>query len=190
MDKNLKQGVKILGLACASFDRTKDKKVDLYGSVVRGATILEGVIKTTITVDGEDATERILRMVTESPHFKQLKMIMARGITIAGFNYIDIKLINEKTGFPVVAIIDHKPDMKDIKEAIKNVPNWEERYNTISKTENLRQIRTNPAEAPVFVQSIGWPERKIDAFLKKITVVGRIPEPIRITRLIATAQYY
>lgn len=182
----LKKGVKILGIACSSFDRMIDRKVPFVGVVIRGATILEGVMQSSITVDGEDATKKIVELVQNSTHKDQLKMIMTRGVTVAGFNYIDIKELFNLTSLPIISIVDHNPDMKKIRLAIQNVPNWEKRFEKISQ-QPIRAVQTTNNDEPVFVQSIGIEEKKIDKFLKEITIVGRIPEPIRVARLIASA---
>ncbi len=188
--QQLKKGVKILGIACSSFNRLEDQFVPIFGVVYRGASLFEGVLKTRIEVDGEDATEKIRAMIEQSNHSKQLKLIMTRGITIAGFNYIDIKKLYEKTGLPVISIVDRKPNFEKIRSAIKNVPNWEERYKVITNSGLIREIQSSEDEEPVFIQSIGFKDEEIATFLKKVTVVGRIPEPIRVARLIATAKKF
>ncbi|HUU79645.1 MAG TPA: DUF99 family protein [candidate division Zixibacteria bacterium] len=182
----LKKGVKILGIACSSFNRMKEKEIPLVGIVIRGATILEGVMQSSVTVDGEDATNKIVELVQNSTHKDQLKMIMTRGVTVAGFNYIDIKELFYLTSLPIISIVDHNPDMKKIRLAIQNVSNWEKRFEKISQCP-IRSVQTTNNDEPVFVQSIGIEEKKIDKFLKEITIVGRIPEPIRVARLIALA---
>lgn len=188
LTQQLKKGVKILGIACSSFNRLEDNFVQIFGVVYRGASLLEGVMKTSIEVDGEDATEKIQAMIEQSHHSKQLKLIMTRGITIAGFNYIDIRKLYEKTGLPVISVADREPNFEKIHSAIKNVTNWEERYKVITNSGLIREIQSSEEEEPVFIQSIGFKEEEIAAFLKKVTVVGRIPEPIRVARLIATAE--
>lgn len=190
MVQQFKKGVKILGIACSSFDRLKDSTVPLYGVVYRGAALFEGAMKTTLTVDGEDATKKIETMIKQSAHFEQIKMIMTRGITIAGFNYIDIKQLNKETGLPVITVVDREPDLKKIKSAIQNVSNWEFRYNIIRNSGTISKIKTSAEEEPVYVQSIGIRDEELDSFLKKITIVGRIPEPIRVAKLLATAETY
>jgi len=190
MVQQFKKGVKILGIACSSFDRLKDSTVPLYGVVYRGAALFEGAMKTILTVDGEDATKKIETMIKQSAHFEQIKMIMTRGITIAGFNYIDIKQLNKETGLPVITVVDREPDLKKIKSAIQNVSNWEFRYNIIRNSGTISKIKTSAEEEPVYVQSIGIRDEELDSFLKKITIVGRIPEPIRVAKLLATAETY
>jgi hypothetical protein len=189
--QKLKEGIKILGIACASFNRVKDKQAELYGIVFRGNKLLEGVMKTAVTVDGNDASENIIRMVDKSPHKKQLKMIITRGVTVAGFNYLDLNFLHQQTSLPIVAVIDRKPNMKEIKVAIKNVAGWSERFSILKEnSQNLRPVLTAENEQPVYVQSIGLSESTVTKTLQELTVVGRIPEPIRVARLIATAEKY
>ena len=172
------------------FDRLKDKTVPLFGVVYRGSSVFEGAMKTTLTVDGEDATRKIIAMVKQSSHFEQLKMIITRGITVAGFNYIDIKQLYEETGLPVITVVDRKPDLEKIRSAIQNVSNWEHRFKIISNSGEILKLKTSTEEEPVYIQSIGIKEKELDSFLKKITLVGRFPEPIRVSKLIATAETY
>ena len=54
----------------------------------------------------------------------------------------------------------------------------------------IREVQSTEGEEPVFIQSIGFDDEEITAFLKKVTVVGRIPEPLRIARLVAMAEIY
>ena len=188
LTQQLKKGVKILGIACSSFNRLEDKSVPIFGVVYRGASLFEGVMKISIEVDGEDATEKIQAMIEQSKHSKQLNLIMTRGITIAGFNYIDIKKLYDKTGLPVISVVDRKPNFEKIRSAIKNVANWEDRYKVITNSGLIREIQSSEDEEPVFIQSIGFKDKEIATFLKKVTIVGRIPEPIRVARLIALAK--
>jgi len=185
---DLKEGIKILGIACSSFNRITDKTTPVFGVIFRGAELLEGVLKTTVTVDGEDATEKIIEMIEKSAHKKQLKLIITRGVTIAGFNYIDMQKIIEKTSLPVISVVDRQPNMDEIKQALENLPQSEKRHEVILNSGLIKEIKTSPKEEPVYVQSIGLEEKIVSDLLVKITKVGRIPEPIRVARLIATAK--
>jgi endonuclease V-like protein UPF0215 family len=184
----LKKGIKILGIACSTFDILSDKTATIFGVVFRGSELLEGVMKTTITVDGEDATEKIIEMIEKSSHKGQLKLIITRGVTIAGFNYIDMRKIFERTTLPVISVIDRKPNMNDIKKALENLPQSKKRSEAILNSGPLVEVKTSQKEEPVFIQSIGLENKIIANLLIKITKVGRIPEPIRVARLIATAE--
>ncbi len=58
----MKPHLRVLGLddSAFSFD---EKEVVVVGAVVRLPNYLEGVLKTTVEVDGTDATERLAEMI-------------------------------------------------------------------------------------------------------------------------------
>ncbi|MBN1328752.1 MAG: DUF99 family protein [Candidatus Heimdallarchaeota archaeon] len=183
----MKKGIKIIGIACASFNRITDKEVPVIGAIYRGAELLEGVVKTTVAVDGEDGTEKIAEMICNSSHLKQLKLIITRGLTIAGFNYIDLEKLFELTQLPVISVVDRLPDMDEIANALTNLPNGEMRLTILQKYLPLLTCETSSNEEPVYIQMIGIETRQANKLLREITITGRIPEPIRAARLIALA---
>jgi len=185
---HLKKGIKIIGIACSSFNREVDRTVTIIGAVFRGGELLEGVIKTTVTVDGDDATENIINMIKKSTHWQQLKLIMTRGVTIAGFNYLDLKAIFEQTTLPVISIVDREPSMEKISAALKNIPNGEKRLKIIETSGIPRAVYSAPKEEPVYIQNFGIETNEVIHLLQKTTKVGRLPEPLRVARLIAIAE--
>ncbi|MHA1631000.1 MAG: endonuclease dU [Candidatus Heimdallarchaeota archaeon] len=187
MVRTIKKGVKIIGIACSSFNREKEKTVPIVGVIYRGKELFEGMLTSTITVDGEDATKTIIEMVTKSTHYEQLKAIFTRGVTIGGFNYIDLEELARKTNLPVISIVDHQPDMAKIEKALKNLPNGQYRWGIIQKNGPPKAVRSNPKEEPVYVQFIGLSQQEAHQLIQNATVTGRIPEPLRIARLIAIA---
>jgi endonuclease V-like protein UPF0215 family len=93
----------------------------------------------------------------------------------------------DRTSLPVISIVDREPNMDDIREALENLPQKEKRYEIILKSGPPRKVKISTKEEPVYVQSIGLEQQIVNNLLKKITRVGRIPEPIRVARLIAVA---
>ncbi|NHJ40487.1 MAG: DUF99 family protein [Asgard group archaeon] len=185
--QQVKKGIKIIGIACSSFDRTKDRIVPIIGVIYRGSDLFEGIEKTIVQVDGEDATEKIANMICESIHYQQLKIIMTRGVTIAGFNYLDLALLSKKTSLPVISVVDREPDMNKIADALLNLLNGEKRLEIIKKNGLPKPIISSPNEEPVYVQSFGLAEKEVIQIIQNATKSGRIPEPIRVARLIAVA---
>ena len=87
-------------------------KTIIIGTFFRGGSSLDGVISTKITVDGDDSTENIVKMVNESKFKPQLKLLMLDGIAVGGFNVIDIEELNKKTGLPIIVVIRTHPNFK------------------------------------------------------------------------------
>ncbi|MGC9778070.1 MAG: DUF99 family protein [Candidatus Heimdallarchaeota archaeon] len=188
MNQQFKKGIKIIGIACSPFNREKDTLVTVIGAIYRGSLLLEGVLKTKVTVDGEDATDRIAKMIKQSSHYQQLKLIMTRGVTIAGFNYIDQTKLNDLTDLSVISVVDREPDLETIHAALKNLPNGEERYQIIMKNGPPKPMISSSNEEPIYVQYVNMNEEALAQLLKEITIAGRMPEPVRVARLIALAE--
>ncbi len=188
VSKHLKKGIKVIGVACAPFNRDKDKKARIIGAIYRGSLLLEGVLKSQVTVDGDDATKIIARMILSSSHHSQLKLIMTRGVTIAGFNYIDLEQLFDKTNLPIISVVDREPNLDKINSALRKLPDGEKKLAVLERNGLPQAFVSSVDNEPVYVQFIGLKDEEVAQLLKDITLVGRIPEPIRVARLIAIAE--
>ncbi|NHK32107.1 MAG: DUF99 family protein [Asgard group archaeon] len=164
-----------------------DRNVQVIGVIYRGSTLFEGLEKTTVQVDGEDATENIAKLICQSNHFKQLKVIMTRGVTIAGFNCLDLTSLSDYTSLPVISVVDREPDMDKIASALQNLPNGNHRLEILKRNGLPKPILSSIKEGPIFVQSCGLSEDEVIQIIQNATITGRMPEPIRVARLIAVA---
>ena len=178
----MKKEIRILGIDDMPFS-FNDERVDIVGAITRGGIYLEGILKTTIEVDGKDSTEKIIEMVGRSRHRGQIKIIMVNGIALGGFNILDCEKIFHATSIPVITVARKKPDIKKIEEALKKHFNdWKERIDLVNKgkTEeiNLRY--------PLYIKYFGIERIKAIDAIKLSIVRGAIPEPIRVAHLIAT----
>ena len=73
--------------------RFSQKRVRIVGVVFRGGSFLDGMLSVQIKKDGLDVTEKISGSIKKSRHYDQLSVIMLDGITFAGFNLTDIRLL-------------------------------------------------------------------------------------------------
>jgi endonuclease V-like protein UPF0215 family len=180
----MKPHVRVLGIDDSPF-KFKDEHALVVGALVRVPGYLEGVMRTEVTVDGLDAVSRIADMIGRSRYREQIQAVMLDGITLAGFNVVDIEELNRVTGLPVVTVTRDKPDLDKMRDALKKYfADWENRYRAITSRE-LRKVKTE--HNPVYVSSAGGDARELDALVIASTVRGNIPEPIRMAHLIASA---
>lgn len=178
----MKKEIRVLGIDDMPFS-FNEPRVDIVGVVMRGGVYLEGVLKTTITVDGDDATEAIISMVERTRHRKQLKVIMIDGAALGGFNIVDCALVHERTKIPVITVTRNKPDMESIKEALqKHFSDWKRRWELLQGTA-MKEITLT---YPVYAASWGLSTAEVRDILKLSIVRGAIPEPLRVAHLIAT----
>ncbi|MEM4834886.1 MAG: DUF99 family protein [Ferroplasma sp.] len=180
----MKSGLRILGLDDGPFKRDSDTKTVLVGVLMRVNSYVEGISVRNITVDGIDSTETILSMVYG--RFREdIDFIMSNGITFAGFNIMDISTINQATGIPIISITRKKPDMDSMFSALElHFSDYAERIEILKKT-SVNEIGYDGKK--LYINCSGISQNEAIYLIKKTTVMGNIPEPIRIAHLIATA---
>ena len=182
----IKPEIRVLGVDDGPFVPHSSGFATIVGVVFRGGYWLDGVIHTKIEVDGLDATHKIASMIIDSPHYKQLRVIMLDGVTFAGFNVVNIKELNCETKLPVIAVTREKPDFTDIRKALENLPNSELRWEAIKDTGNLLMVNTRSKHAKVYVQTCGLFEEDARKIVKLTSTRSDIPEPLRVAHLIAS----
>jgi uncharacterized protein len=179
---HLKPEIRILGIDDSPLI---SDQILVVGAVMRGGDWLEGVVRTYIKKDGLDATERLAGMVLKTKHFGQIRAVMLNGITMGGFNVVDMDKLFESTGIPVISVMRKLPDMDSIRSALDNLSEPERRYELILKAGNAVEVSTSRGE-PVYAQFKGVDEATAVNLVKSSTIHSRIPEPIRVAHLIAT----
>jgi endonuclease V-like protein UPF0215 family len=152
---------------------------------MRGGDWLEGIVRTWITKDGMDATDKLAEMVTQSKHYGQIRVVMLNGVTMGGFNVVDMEALSEKTGTPVISIMRRLPDMTSIKSALNNLSEPGRRYDLILKAGKAVEVPTKRGE-PVYMQYKGIDEASALEIVRSSSTHSRIPEPVRVAHLIAT----
>jgi uncharacterized protein len=180
-----KAHVRVLGIDDGPFDR-RAKRAPLAGVVVQSPSFVETVARSSVRVDGTDATERIIRLVEESGHWDGLRAILLDGIVVGGFNIIDLDAVHAALGLPVVAVTPHPPDFAKMRAAIRQwFPDDAARRWKLVRAHRLFPVRTGGA--PILATAVGC--RRLDAtrLVRRTTVVGHWPEPLRLAHLVARA---
>jgi endonuclease V-like protein UPF0215 family len=171
----------VVGFDDAPFDREHRGDVALVGAVFNGAR-LEGVLRGRVRRDGANATRELIRLICESRFRSSLQAVLLQGVTLAGFNVVDVEALSERTGLPVVAVCRKKPDLGRVRRALlTRVPGGRRKWRLIEK---LR-----PAEAldRVFVQRAGVSAPQAAALVRRFAINSDLPEPLRTAHLIAGA---
>ena len=156
----------------------------MIGVVFRGGLWLDGVMRTEITVDGLDATESLIAMIRSSCHHKQLRLVMMDSITLAGFNIVNIRLLFNETGLPVIALTREKPADIEVKEALQNLPDWEERLRLIEEAGELTEVRVRGT--PLYVHLAGISKQDAERIVHTTSTRANFPEPLRVAHLVAS----
>lgn len=182
----IKPEIRVLGVDDGVFIPRIEGLVPVVGVVFRGGYWLDGVMHTKIAVDGFDATDKISSMITNSPHYKQLRVIMLNGITFAGFNIVDIKTLNAETSLPVIAVTREKPNLVEIREALKHLLKSEERWNAVLSAGEIFEAITRHEKERIYMQVAGISEDDAQKILRLTSTRSNIPEALRVAHLIAS----
>ena len=184
--KNIKREIRILGFDDAPFIPRSKGNVPVIGVVFRGGDFLDGVLKTEVMIDGMDATKILTELINKSKHKKQLRIIMLDGITVGGFNTINISELHENTGLPVIAINRKKQDLENIKTALKNFDDFNDRWKCMVNAGKFHKTKI-VKNKNIYFQFKGLKQKEAEKIIKLSCTRSLIPEPLRVAHLIASA---
>ena len=180
----VKSEIRVLGVDDGKFVPHSEGKASVVGVVFRGGYSIEGVMHTNITIDGFDATAQITSMINNSPHCKQLRLVMLNGLTFAGFNVVGIQKLNIATRLPIIALTLDKPDIEAVHKALSNLCRTEERWRLIQEAGEIYEVKCRGKTLYVEVAGISL----VDA--RKIVLLTSTrscyPEPLRVAHMIAS----
>ena len=173
-----KKEMRVIGIDDSPFSKFKDKNSLLIGVVMRGGLYVDGILSSSASVDGNDSTGKIIRMINKCKFRPQLQCIFLNGIAVAGFNIIDVKKLNEKTKIPVIVVIRKNPDIEKIKKTLVKIKK-RNKIKLLDKAGKVIQIDN------IFVQLTGIDIEKSRKILKIVCTRSLIPEPLRLAHIIA-----
>lgn len=182
---SFKEKSKIVGWDDGSFDLEEDQQTPLIGVVMSGGIRVEGVLKTEIEVDGLDATEKLISVVSKSKHFKELSLIALAGVTFGGFNVADINKVSRETGLPVLAVTRKEPNLQAFESALHNLPNFQRRWKAVRKAGKV--YRHNLKGRKVYFQTEALTLEGAKRILEITASTSVLPEPLRLAGMIARA---
>lgn len=183
--RSIKPEIRVLGVDDAGFIPHSEGIVDVVGVVFRGGYWLDGFMCTRIEVDGLDATEKITSMVRESPHYKQLRVILLDGVTFGGFNVVDIKELFDRLQLPVISVCRERPDFKSIRAALENLPFAKERWRRMENAGELIQIEFRES-CELFLQAAGVSVENAMEIVRRTSTRSCVPEALRVAHIIAS----
>ncbi|MBO3808127.1 MAG: DUF99 family protein [Candidatus Brockarchaeota archaeon] len=179
--KASKKAIRALGVA-ESF-RKSSAKAFLAGVVMRSDFIIDGFAINRTTISGDDATDSIIALYSSLGR-RDINLIMIGGTVISMYNIIDVNRVFQETGTPVIAVT-YRPS-EGIEDAIKKhfPDDWERKLEAYRRLGPRSEVKLKNG-FKVFVRSIGIDDYDSRLVLNRFTFFGRIPEPIRVARLLA-----
>ena len=169
----------LVGFDDAPFERSHRGDVLLVGAVYAG-TRLTGVLSGKVRRDGVNATGVIARTVLDSRFWPQLHAVLLQGISVAGFNVVDMNLLSQMLQRPVLVVSRRRPDMAAIRRALlQHVPGGSRKWKRIEKAGPVESV------AGLWVQRAGLSPAQAAQVLRDSCSNGNVPEPLRAAHLIA-----
>lgn len=186
MIRKVKPEIRVVGFDDGTFSfssKLEREKTILFGVVMKGSREVVGAVSRWITVDGTDATEKLIDAVVNS-RFKDLRVILLKGITYGGFNVVDLEALHRETGLPVIVVVRKRPDLKAMELALrKHFPDWEGRAELLRKAPPLLEM----IPGKLYVQAVGLEPETAFEVVRVTTRTGLIPEPLRLAHIVASA---
>jgi len=185
MHLNVWRELRVVGVEDGGFSREalgrRDQKALLVCVLLRGAWI-EDFQADMITVDGLDASEKLITMLRKL----SFDTIMLAGVSFAGFNLVDPPAVFAEFHKPIIIISRTKPNNMAVKSALfQHFGDWQVRWSVFEKLGAIHEVVSMPNEPPIYVEVVG---STLDWAIKTICASAsccRVPEPIRVARLIA-----
>ena len=184
--RSIKPEIRVLGIDDGGFVPRTKGTVDVVGVVYRGCYWFEGVMRAEITIDGLDATEKIAAMIESSPYYRELRIVVLDGVTFAGFNVVDISKLSRRVELPVISVTRKKPDLEEIRSALKNLPEFEIRWRAMENAGKIFEVETRKGENPVYMHIAGILREDAEKIMKKTSTRSLIPEALRVAHIIAS----
>jgi endonuclease V-like protein UPF0215 family len=184
--RSIKPEIRVLGVDDGGCVPHTKGTVDVVGTVYRGGYWFEGVMRAEITIDGLDATEKIAEMIKSSPYYGELGVTVLDGVTFAGFNVVDIGRLSLSVDLPIISVARKKPDLEEIRSALKNLPDFEIRWRAIENAGKISAVETRKGENPIYMQIAGILREDAEKIMKKTSTRSLIPEALRVAHIIAS----
>ncbi len=171
------------GLAIAESFRQNSRKSILSGIVMRRDFVIDGFVFGSSTIDGNDATDSILKMF-ENLNRPDINYLLISGSIISLYNIVDIKKIYESLQIPIIGITYNESE--GIKNSIKHhFPNsYQSKIREYKKLGNREKI-TLHTSSDVFIRKEGCTIHDVRYLLDELTLHGSFPEPLRVAQLLA-----
>jgi len=171
------------GLAIAESFRQHSSKSIFAGIVMRRDFVIDGFVFGSATLEGDDATDTILKMYDELQR-PDISYVLISGLIVSMYNIINIKKLYDSLKIPIIGISYN--DSLGIEDALKHhFPNsFESKISAYQKLGKREKITLSTSH-DIFVRKEGCTLGDVKHLLNKLTLHGSVPEPIRVSQLLA-----
>lgn len=171
----------VIGVDDAPFAKAHRGDVPLLGAVY-ASDRLDGVVLGKARRDGRNGARQIAAMIRGSRFDDHVGCVLLQGITVAGFNVVDLGELHERIERPILVVTRKAPDLRSIRRALlTKVPGGVRKWALIEAAGPMEPC------GPLFIQRVGLSPARAAATLERHTRHGALPEPLRVAHLLAAA---
>ena len=102
----MKAGIRFVAIASGPIN---GRERALIVGVVGRDGVIEGVLSSSMEVDGDDSTARIIRMVRTSRFSEQIRLVALNGIALAGLNVVNVPQLEKALKVKAVVLTRGRP---------------------------------------------------------------------------------
>jgi len=174
-----KKGLRALGIAESYCGREHST---LAGVVMRKDLRIDGFCSGRVSVGGTDATDTILAMIRDLAR-RDINVVLLSGCVIAWFNVIDPGRIFDESKIPVVCVTYEESDglLGDLRH---HFPEDEARIHSYLRLGERKPVDLG-GNRTIYLRVAGIEYLDAARFCRDFTLEGKIPEPLRVARLLA-----
>jgi endonuclease V-like protein UPF0215 family len=177
----MKPGARILGIDDSPFEH-EDDSAFLTGVVYQGTEFIEDVRKLEIEVDGDRSSDRVIELHERCGNTRQIKAVIVDGISLAGFNVVDIEKVAEELEKPVIATTSNRPKPERFRSAMEKSGNNSEVFGKLPEPEQVELV-----DGTCYIQYAGCEREEAVKILRSSIIHGLTPESVRVAHMIGKA---
>lgn len=171
----------VLGIDEGPFEKGQSARVPVVAALCEGANLLEAVARSDFPVDGADATGFLCEWIRGLRVLATLQGVALGGITLAGLGIVDVRVLSEALGVPVLVVTRRPPDNARLRQALE-AAGLLDRFAIAERSPEA----TRTADG-IHLAHAGCTRAEALALLEASRGKAKLPEPLRIAHLIATA---
>lgn len=177
----IKKEIRVLGISFTEPHVKGPAPVQVVGVVYRGNRWLEGVMRTTVPLEGTDVTPSIVKMITRSSHFPQLRVLALDRLVSRSGRYVDIRVLSRKTKLPALAVLRRRIPAEPLRKPPRG-----------SGKQTLKAFAKLPcrewkAVKRFFVYYVGLREMDLEQLLEVCASREGVPEAARVAGLASSS---
>ncbi len=169
----------MVGIDDGPFERGRRREVLVVGAIY-SADEFEGLLSTRVRQDGWNATDRLIQMVGRSKFRAQLHCVLLDGLTLGGFNVVDLPRLAGALDLPCIAVTRQAPRRGSIDAALENLTRPAARRRLMDAAGEVHQA------GQLHFQAVGVTPGVARRLLRSSATRGHMPQAIRAAHLIAS----